>query len=58
MLSDGSIVYSEVKSFLDKQSAPVSMYKSITTSNNKTITLSGSHLIYARKTLDVKFIPM
>ena len=46
---NGGVVQSEVKSFLMKEKTVTSIYKSITTALNKTITLSGSHLIYARR---------
>ena len=54
----GSITYSEVRTFMKKQSTMVGMYRSITTSLNKTISLSGDHLIYARSPGTDKFNPM
>ena len=56
--SDGNIIFSEVRAFVKKQSTVINMYKSITTSLNKTIRLSGNHLIYARKNSSEKLHPM
>ena len=55
--SDGSLTYSEVISFVEKQHALTTMFKSITTSFNNTVTLTGNHLIYARRSSVEKFIP-
>ena len=56
--SDGNIIYSEVKEFLHKLPTVNSFYKSITTSKNETINLSGKHLIYSIKNYAEKFSPM
>ena len=55
--SDGTLTYSQVRTFLKSQPAVVTMYKSFTTSSNNTIQLSGNHLIYARQNSE-KFSPM
>ena len=55
--SIGTITYSEVKGFLQRQPNIVYQYKSIATMK-ETIILTGNHLIYARKTLDAQFSPM
>ena len=54
----GRLTYSKVSTFLKKQYETINMYKSIKTSGNKTISLSGNHLIYGRKTAVGKFNPM
>ena len=48
-------MYSEVKTFLKKQSTLTGMYMSITTSLNTTVRLTSNHLIYARRNFDEKF---
>ena len=55
---DGSMTYSEIRGFMKKQNSMVTMYKSVTTSSNKVIQLSGNHLIYGRKTSTGEFNPM
>ena len=50
--------YSEVKTFLTKAPSVIDMYKLITTSLNKTISLTGSHLLYVRKANTEKFSQM
>ena len=40
--------HSEIRVFLEQLPTVTTMYKSITTSNNKTISLSKNHLIYTR----------
>ena len=57
MSSGGSIKYSEVIAFMHKDDSAIGAYKSIMTSRNKTISLSGSHLIYARINHNDKFVP-
>ena len=57
IVSDGTVIYSEVKAFLKKQENVITQYKSITTMN-KTLTLSADHQVYVRKRLDDKFYPM
>ena len=55
---DGSLIYSEVTSFLEKQQDTTTVYKSIATSGNKTIHLTGNHPIYTRKSGTDRFYPM
>ena len=55
---DGSMVYSEVRTFMDKNPAVTNPYRSITTLGNKTISLTGNHPLYARKSSTEKFIVM
>ena len=56
--STGTVTYSTVRVFLKKRSFVTNVYKSFLTSGNRTITLSGNHLIYSRKTTMEKFYPM
>ena len=56
--SDGRITYSEIQTFMEKEHVMSIKYKSMATSLNKTISLTGSHLIYARKNVMDKFFPM
>ena len=56
--STGNVIFSEVKTFLMRQTSVISMYKSLTTSRNDTIILSDTHLLYAIKSSDEKFHPM
>ena len=58
VLSDGRIINSKVKAFVQNQPTVTDVYKSITTSKNKTIHLTGNHLIYARKGSAGKFSMM
>ena len=58
VLSSGAVIYSEVRTFMKRQPTMITKYKSITTFWNKTLTLSGKHLIYARRSLNEKFNPM
>ena len=58
VLEDGSLRYSEIRTFLQKQSDVAGTYLSITTSANNIISLTGSHLIYIRKTVSEDFNPM
>ena len=51
----GSLKYSEVTAFLQRQHSVVTQYKSITTLSNETITVSPSHLIYTRENINDKF---
>ena len=53
--SGGRLTYGKVKAFQKKQYSMTSVYKSISTSSNNTITLSENHLIYARKNCRNKF---
>ena len=45
--ADGRIAFSEIQTFLKKQHVISTRYKSVMTSLNKTISLTGNHLIYA-----------
>ena len=56
--SEGRLQYSEVRTFLQKQDSVIGVYRSITTSGNSTISLSGNHLIHAKKISNDKFTPM
>ena len=56
--ADGKLTYSKLTTFLKKRSSMNSMYRSITTFRNKTISLSGNHLIYSKKNENDKFNPM
>ena len=47
--SIGKVTYSEVITFLQSEPIMVAKYMSITTSCNKSLALSGNHLVYARK---------
>ena len=55
---DGKLTYSKVTTFLKKWPAMISTYKSITTLRYKTISISGNHLIYARKDGNDKLNPV
>ena len=50
--------YNKVTAFIRKKSINTSSYKSILTSCNKTIRLTGSYLIYSRKEHYQTFIQM
>ena len=56
--SSGRVRYSEVKAFLQGQPDLTANYISITTMDNRSISLSGNHLIHARKHGSDKFNPM
>ena len=56
--SGSNLEYSEVRVFLEQKPTVTTMYKSITTSNNRTISLSKNHLIYLRKTSAERFNPL
>ena len=56
--SDGRISHTEVTTFLRKQPTVINKYLSITTTANRTISLTGNHLIYARNSLSHKFNPV
>ena len=58
VLEDGYISNSEVIAFLMKEPSAVNMYKSIETSKNTTITLTGNHLIYTKNGNADPFHPM
>ena len=51
----GSLIYSEVRTFLTKDHAVTSKYTSITSMGINTISLTGNHLLYARKSCTEKF---
>ena len=53
----GTVIFSEVKSFLQKQPDIMIQCKSIATLN-KSLILTGNHLVFARKKLSVHFNPM
>ena len=55
--SEGRLTYGEVRVLLQKNQGLTSFYKSITTSSNNTIRLTGNHLIYARTTSAEFFLP-
>ena len=57
-MEGGKISYSEVRTFLMKESSVINMFKSITTSMNSTVTLTGNHLIYAKNGKANQFYPM
>ena len=56
--ASGRLIYSEITSFMEREHFTTNMYKLLTTSYNKTISLSENHLIYARQTSMYKFMPM
>ena len=47
--STGSVTYSEVKTFLEKDPTVVKQYQAITTLCNESLILSGNHNVFARK---------
>ena len=53
---DGTIEFSEIKTFLEKKLDVTSTYKSITTSRKNTITLTGNHLVCTKKSHVNKFV--
>ena len=55
---DGTLVFSEVKIFLEKIYTVTSSYKLITTSRKNTLYLTGNHLIYTKKSYTDKYITM
>ena len=55
---DGSATYSQVIAFVRREPTKIPMYKSITTSSNQTISLTGNHLVYARNGPTGRFTPM
>ena len=56
--SEGKIVYSQIRTFMEKQPTAATTYKSIKTSLNHTISLTGNHLLYARLSGAEKFNTM
>ena len=56
--TDGKIQYSEVRTFMEKQLAVATTFLSVTTSENKTIDVTGNHFLYARKIFTDSFIPI
>ena len=56
-LCDG-ITYNEVKAFLKKQPDAIMEYKRISVLGNKTVSLSGNHLIYSRTSYSDRFLSM
>ena len=55
---DGRIIFSEVRTFMHKEHMTTNLYVSLVTSSNKTIHLTGDHLIYGRESHTEKFNPM
>ena len=55
---DGSLTFSKVRSFLEKKDSVNMMYMTVKTSCNKTISLSGNHLIYVKQISTDQFKPM
>ena len=53
--SAATVTYSEIITFIEKKPNVVVNFKSITTSQNETLTLSGKHLIFARGSSSNKF---
>ena len=58
VFSTGSVIYSEVSTFLKKEPLVIVRYLAITTFHNVSLTLSPDHLVYARKYAQVEFYPM
>ena len=56
--SDGKEMYSKIRTIVKREPVSITKYKSITTSCNKTISLSENHLIYVRRDHDDKFNAM
>ena len=54
----GRMTYSKVRTFLKKDPLAMVRYKSITTSSNESLTLSGDHLVFSRKSDNDEFNPM
>ena len=52
---EGRLKYSEVRAVLHRTPNVITVYKSITTQGNRTISLSGNHLVYTRKSHHDKF---
>ena len=55
--STGTVVYSEVKTFLKKQPNIITKYLSIVI-RNESLTLTENHMVYARKNFVDYFMPM
>ena len=53
----GKLTYSQLVKFLQKAPNMIAEYLSITTIGNKTLTLSTSHLMFARKNDNSEFHP-
>ena len=51
-------MYSNIRTILHKDDATIGLYAKIRTASNNTISLSGTHLIYATKKSNDKFSPM
>ena len=58
ILHSAGVEYSEVITFMKNKGTVLTMYKEITTSLNKTISLSPDHLLYARRNATGIFNPM
>ena len=58
VLSNGSVTYSEVQTFLHKNPSMILPYKSIRTLLNESLILSENHLVFTRKFGSDEFSPM
>ena len=56
--TDGNVIFSEVRTFLHEDHMATSLYVALIASSNKTIYLTGNHLIYARRSGSDKFNKM
>ena len=56
--SNSEVIYGEVRAFLKIQPDAIVSYKTIKTLWNQTLSLSGNHLIYTRKSGQGIFTPM
>ena len=54
--SDGTVRYSDVRAFLDKDETTIGLYISITTVVNNTIALTPNHLVYVNKNFNDQFV--
>ena len=57
MSPTGKLTYSQIVKFLQKAPNMITEYLSITTIGNKTLTLSTSHLMFARENDKSEFHP-
>ena len=53
----GDVINTQVKTFLKRDPDVITQYQSITTLCNKSLSLSGDHLVYARKFYSNEFNP-
>ena len=56
--TNGNLICSEITSFMEREHFTTNMYALLTTSHNKTISLTKNHLVYARKSSMDKFMPV